>query len=999
MKGASQYTTRIIVLIGFLWPAVAVAADFGLRYVDHTGMEIVVAWDAVPAATAYLVERGTNASLSSNHVTYTLAANVTGFGDTGWPLTDARRFETRSSASTSPTYHLDPNTNYYYRLTAQTPGGNLLSNVIGPYQIANYQSASEVVRGVAGDLWADGVFGRPRFGENTYWKTDPYHTQYGGGVVIDRNTSHPTHVFIIDGNHSRILGLAALGHCSVDSQARCSIDADCDDDTCTLTPGEIAPQFVLGQPSATDYGACNGDATQQIVPNREAASASTLCFLQPFEFSMGETIINIQAAVDQDHNLYVPDQWNDRVLMYLDPFDPVNGTAAAEIWGQTTEEGNLCNQGDQVPTMSSLCSPTSVDIDAARNLWVADSNNSRVLRFPRNPGAGKIDKTADLALTGFVSHPVSVRLDPQGNVYVTDGVNLRKFATPQPPGSNTSKVLSFITQDEDYDSGRLWQIAFDPTQTERLWAQISWDANVLVDLTNQTVLKRVHLRELRGLDVSQAGDLFSVAPWDHYAGLYRLGANEPVPSFGLGTAAFLGFGVPALDSMMSITGITTAGDQLLVADRYFVYFWNDYHHKITQGTELAPPADGMWGPTDPNYILGGGNSYSVRSDTTGRIWINDRGGNLRLYQSPLTAVSAPLRTLSVSNYKDAGGAIMPLPSGTTVGINDFLPVGSGDRVWIVDDNHARVLRVVNVDGVEAFGQPPYVDVVLGQTDWSGTKCNQGAGYWGFARDTFCREGQVSLDPGGDLFVQDNATGGDDGGLTRVLRWNAGTIPDLPAQTLFDVLPDSVYGNGAPSNFTPVAVGVPCDPTETACELRAAAFTGDRVMVVGGANPYVGPRFPLVYLNKEASYQPQLALGDLMSFPSVSYVDPDGNLYVGDYDWQRVLVYKAPFSAFAPPVATFTPTSTPASTSTPTATVTATRTPTATLTPTPTVVPCVSDCNGDGQVTVNEILTMVNIALGNADATACQNGIPSGAQVDVALILTGVNNALNGCSVP
>ena len=66
------------------------------------------------------------------------------------------------------------------------------------------------------------------------------------------------------------------------------------------------------------------------------------------------------------------------------------------------------------------------------------------------------------------------------------------------------------------------------------------------------------------------------------------------------------------------------------------------------------------------------------------------------------------------------------------------------------------------------------------------------------------------------------------------------------------------------------------------------------------------------------------------------------------------------------------------------------------TPTPTPIACVGDCNGNGVVTVDEILTMVNIALGNADATACPNGIPSGAQVDVALILTAVNNALNGC---
>jgi len=81
---------------------------------------------------------------------------------------------------------------------------------------------------------------------------------------------------------------------------------------------------------------------------------------------------------------------------------------------------------------------------------------------------------------------------------------------------------------------------------------------------------------------------------------------------------------------------------------------------------------------------------------------------------------------------------------------------------------------------------------------------------------------------------------------------------------------------------------------------------------------------------------------------------------------------------------------------PTPTSAPTSAPTETAVPTPTVVPCVGDCNGDGQVTVNEILTLVNIALGNADATACPNGIPSGAQVDVALILTAVNNALNGC---
>jgi ELWxxDGT repeat protein len=63
---------------------------------------------------------------------------------------------------------------------------------------------------------------------------------------------------------------------------------------------------------------------------------------------------------------------------------------------------------------------------------------------------------------------------------------------------------------------------------------------------------------------------------------------------------------------------------------------------------------------------------------------------------------------------------------------------------------------------------------------------------------------------------------------------------------------------------------------------------------------------------------------------------------------------------------------------------------------PTVVPCVGDCDAAGGVTVGEILTMVDIALGGAQPSACPNGIPSGSEVNVALILQAVNNALNGC---
>ena len=54
--------------------------------------------------------------------------------------------------------------------------------------------------------------------------------------------------------------------------------------------------------------------------------------------------------------------------------------------------------------------------------------------------------------------------------------------------------------------------------------------------------------------------------------------------------------------------------------------------------------------------------------------------------------------------------------------------------------------------------------------------------------------------------------------------------------------------------------------------------------------------------------------------------------------------------------------------------------------------CIGDCHGDGQGTVDELLTLVNIALGSAQPSACPHGVSSGAAVDVALIMQAVNQA-------
>ena len=60
--------------------------------------------------------------------------------------------------------------------------------------------------------------------------------------------------------------------------------------------------------------------------------------------------------------------------------------------------------------------------------------------------------------------------------------------------------------------------------------------------------------------------------------------------------------------------------------------------------------------------------------------------------------------------------------------------------------------------------------------------------------------------------------------------------------------------------------------------------------------------------------------------------------------------------------------------------------------------CVGDCNGDGSVAINELITGVNIALGSSPASACPSFDVNGdGSVAINELITGVNNALGSCT--
>src|SRR5205823_8635421 len=89
-------------------------------------------------------------------------------------------------------------------------------------------------------------------------------------------------------------------------------------------------------------------------------------------------------AVDSAGNLYVADSGDNRVLRYPQPFAQAAGYQAPDlIIGQSAFSGTGANSGGVKATSLSLAGArTGLAFDSAGNLWVTDTGNNRVLRFP-----------------------------------------------------------------------------------------------------------------------------------------------------------------------------------------------------------------------------------------------------------------------------------------------------------------------------------------------------------------------------------------------------------------------------------------------------------------------------------------------------------------------------------------------------------------------------------------------------------------------------------------
>jgi uncharacterized protein (TIGR03437 family) len=147
-------------------------------------------------------------------------------------------------------------------------------------------------------------------------------------------------------------------------------------------------------------------AVRLLGQDRYDSNAPNLIEGREFDFQAsqnGSTLYDAAVAVDSTTDtphLYVSDPYNNRVLGFKDLRKVTAGTPADIVIGQPDFATNVCNYGGadrNSPLQNSLCRPAGLLVDSGGNLYVADSANGRVLRFPAPFSHGK-NQLADVVL-------------------------------------------------------------------------------------------------------------------------------------------------------------------------------------------------------------------------------------------------------------------------------------------------------------------------------------------------------------------------------------------------------------------------------------------------------------------------------------------------------------------------------------------------------------------------------------------------------------------------
>jgi sugar lactone lactonase YvrE len=302
-------------------------------------------------------------------------------------------------------------------------------------------------------------------------------------------------------------------------------------------------------------------------------------------------------VMDANGNLYIAGQAN-HVVRRVDPSGIIS-TVAGLGPNQIGFNGD-----NQLATRAQLASPSDVALDAAGNLYIADSGNQRIRRVDSH---GMITTVAGTGEEGFsgddgpataakLKFPSSIAFDAAGNLYIADARNYRIRRVDASTG-----IITTIA-----GSGKGFAGDGGPATAAKF-------------------------AEMTDLVIGPAGDIFVADSLNHR--VRRIDSDGIVTtvagngSFNVYSAAELGDGGQATDAVVRLPyglAFDSAGNLYIAENRSNRIRRVDTSGKITtvagSGDPRVPSYSGDGGPADQATLNG---PSGVMVDLSGNIYISD----------------------------------------------------------------------------------------------------------------------------------------------------------------------------------------------------------------------------------------------------------------------------------------------------------------------------------------------------------------------------------------
>jgi uncharacterized protein (TIGR03437 family) len=403
-----------------------------------------------------------------------------------------------------------------------------------------------------------------------------------------------------------------------------------------------------------------GNATRVLGQDKFTMSAPNLIEGREFDFitanTSGSLVADAGITLDttgKAPHMYVADPYNHRVLGFYDIRKMAPGGKADIVIGQPDFNSSLCNYPSGEPTQmsaQSLCYPRAVLTDPQGNLYVSDSQNGRVLRFPApfgqcpdGPGSTNCTlpalPTADLVLGQASFNGIPIKDPSAANMRAPYGLAFSGSSGLVVADDGDNRVLFF-----PFNNGTTFAAGLGPVATKVLGQPD------FVTITSGSGNNKLNSPHHIACDTS--GQVYVADSGNNRVVIF----SDPNSPLTPATNASYTLQLPNLSSPRGIYVNPTTGE-----------VW------VTSGTSAVryPKYDTLqFSNSSTGAVQAASNTLALAQDQYGDLFVADLTSRVAVYYQGLVTVNGASFFVNSQLSPGQFGTICPLPSASATAVCD-----------------------------------------------------------------------------------------------------------------------------------------------------------------------------------------------------------------------------------------------------------------------------------------------------------------------------------------